>query len=94
MHGLDPTSILVLYDDGLGGGGKTGFAITERRVYWRFVSGAQPYYLDFRDIESASARKNQFLINGYEVPTTMSNDSRRAAQVYTDLMLDLSEEFR
>ena len=94
VHGMDPRSILVLYDDGLSGGGKTGWVLTERRVYWRFVAGDQPYFLDFRDIQSAIARKNKFLLNGYDVPTTMSSDSRYAAEKYADLMLDLRSAFR
>lgn len=91
---MDPRSILVLYDDGLSGGGKTGWVLTERRVYWRFVAGDQPYFLDFRDIQSAIARKNKFLLNGYDVPTAMSDDSRYAAEKYADLMLDLRGAFR
>lgn len=94
VHGMDPRSILVLYDDGLGSGGKTGFVLTDRRVYWRFVAGDQPYYLDYRDIQSAIARKNKFLLNGYDVPTTLSSDSRYAAQVYADLMMELRRAFR
>ncbi len=94
VHGMDPRSILVLYDDGLGGGGKTGFAITDSRVYWRFISGSDPLYLEFRDIQSAIARKNKFLLNGYEVGTTMSSNSRHAAEVYADLMLELRSAFR
>lgn len=94
VHGMDPRGILVLYDDGLRGGGKTGFVITERRVYWRFVKGADPLYLEFRDIQSAIARKNKFLLNGYDVSTTMSSDSRYAAEIYADLMLALKDAFR
>ncbi|MEM9557832.1 MAG: hypothetical protein AAGC60_26480 [Acidobacteriota bacterium] len=94
VHGIDPRSILVLYDDGLGGGGKTGFVLTDRRVYWRFISGAQALYLDFADIQGAVARKNKFLLNGYEIGTTMSEDSRYAAEVYADLMMDLRDAFR
>ena len=94
VHGIDPRSIVVLYDDGLRGGGKTGWLLTEHRVYWRFVSGDQPYFLDFRDIENTIARKNKFLLNGYDVPTTMSNDSRYAAEKYADLMMDLGNAFR
>lgn len=94
VHGMDPRSILVLYDDGLGGGGKTGFAITESRVYWRFVKGSDPLYIEFRDIQSAIARKNKFLLNGYDVGTTMSSNSRHAAEVYADLMVSLRDAFR
>lgn len=94
VHGIDPHSILVLYDDGLRGKGKTGWVLTDRRVYWRFVSGDDPYFLDFRDIDSAIARKNKFLLNGYDVPTTMSDDSRYAAQKHADLMMDLRSAFR
>ncbi len=94
VHGMDPRQILVLYDDGLRGGGKTGFAITDGRVYWRFVKGSDPLYLEFRDIQSAIARKSKFLLNGYEVGTTMSSDSRYAAQIYADLMLALRDAHR
>ncbi|MEM7585176.1 MAG: hypothetical protein AAF560_17435 [Acidobacteriota bacterium] len=94
IHGMDPRKILVLYDDGFRGGGKTGFAITDRRIYWRFVSGADALYLDFQDIQSAIARKNKFLLNGYDVSTTMSGNSRQAAEVYADLALALRDEFR
>lgn len=94
VHGMDPRDILVLYDDGFNGGGKTGFAITERRIYWRFVSGADALYLDFRDIQGAIARKNKFLLNGYDVSTTMSTDTRHAAEVYSDLALALRDAFR
>jgi hypothetical protein len=94
VHGMDPRHILVLYDDGFKGGGKTGFVITDRRIYWRFVSGSDALYLDFRDIQSAIGRKNKFLLNGYDVSTTMSTDSRYAAQVYSDLALALRSAFR
>ena len=94
VHGMDPRKILVLYDDGLRAGGKTGFAITEGRVYWRFIKGSDPLYLEFRDIQSAIARKSKFLLNGYEVGTTMSSDSRYAAQIYADLMIALRDAYR
>ena len=94
VHGIDPRSILVLYDDGLRGRGKTGFVITERRMHWRFIAGDDPYYVDFRDIQSAVPQKSKFILNGYDVSTTMSADSRFAAQVYADMAMALSRTFR
>ncbi len=94
IHGMDPTKILVLYDDGFRAGGKTGFVVTDRRIYWRFVSGADALYLDFQDIQSSIARKNKFLLNGYEVSTTMSSSPRHAAETYADLALALRDAFR
>lgn len=94
IHGMDPRKIVVLYDDGLRGGGKTGFVITDSRVYWRFIKGSDALYLEFRDIQSGIARKSKFLLNGYEVGTTMSSDSRYAAQIYADLMVALRDAFR
>lgn len=94
VHGIDPDDILVLYDDGLMGGGKTGFVITDRRVHWRFVSGSDPYYVDFDDIRSAIPYNNKLVLNGYDVGTTMSSNSSYAAEVYADLMLDLRDAAR
>ncbi len=94
VHGMDPSKILVLYDDGFRAGGKTGFVITDRRIFWRFVSGSDALYLDFQDIQSSIARKNKFLLNGYEVSTTMSSSPRHAAETYADLALALRDAFR
>ncbi len=94
VHGIDRRDILVLYDDGLMGGGKTGFVITDSRVYWRFVSGSDPYYIDFGDIRSAIPYNNKLVLNGYDVGTTMSSNSSYAAEVFADLMLDLRDEAR
>ncbi len=94
IHDIDPRSILVLYDDGLRAGGKTGFVITDKEVLWRFVKGSDRFYIAFREIESAIARKNKFLLNGHDVGTTMSSNSRSAAQTYADLMISLRDAFR
>ena len=50
VYQFDPSRVLMLYDDGLGKGGKTGFCLTEDKIYWRAISGSPPYVLDYRDI--------------------------------------------
>ena len=67
VHNFDTSKVLLLYDDGFSAGGKTGFCLTDRKVYWRFVSGSPAYYLDYEDIEQVRLRKKKFLINGYDV---------------------------
>ncbi len=94
IHGFDTSKVLFLYDDGFSGGGKTGFCLTDRKVYWRFVSGSPAYYLDFEDIEQVRVRKKKFLLNGYDVSVTMANDPPRAAEVFADMLETIRDELR
>ncbi len=94
IHGLDASKVLMLYDDGLSGGGKTGFCLTDRKVYWRFVSGSGAYYLDYEDIEQVRVRKKKFLLNGYDVGVTMAAEPPRAAEVFAELLEEIRDELR
>ena len=94
IHGFDTSKVLMLYDDGFSGGGKTGFCLTDRKVYWRFVSGTPAYYLDYEDIDQVRVRKKKFLINGNEVSTTMAGDPARAAEVFADLLEEIRDQLR
>ncbi len=94
IHGFDTSKVLMLYDDGLSGGGKTGFCLTDRKVYWRFVSGSPAYYLDYEDVEQVRVRKKKFLLNGYDVGVTMAADPPRAAEVFAELLEEIRDELR
>ncbi len=94
LHGFDASKVLMLYDDGFSGGGKTGFCLTDRKVYWRFVSGSPAYYLDYEDIDQVRVRKKKFLINGNEVSVTMANNPPRAAEVFAELLEELRDQLR
>ena len=94
LHSIDPSDILLLYDDGLSGGGKTGFCLTDRKVYWRFVSGSPAYFLDYGDIDQIRVRQNKLLINGYEVSVTMASDPSRAAETFADLLEEIRDQLR
>ncbi len=84
----------MLYDDGLSGGGKTGFCLTDRKVYWRFVSGSPAYYLDYEDIDQVRVRKKKFLLNGNDVSVTMANNPPRAAEVFAELLEEIRDQLR
>ncbi len=84
----------MLYDDGLSGGGKTGFCLTDRKIYWRFVSGSPAYYLDYEDIEQVRVRKKKFLLNGYDVSVTMAANPPRAAEFFAELLEEIRDELR
>ncbi|MEM7352462.1 MAG: hypothetical protein AAF657_16805 [Acidobacteriota bacterium] len=94
VHSLNSSRVLFLYDDGFSGGGKTGFCLTDRKVYWRFVSGSPAYYLDFEDIDQVRVKKKKLTINGYEVGTTMANDPARAAETFADLLEEIRDQLR
>lgn len=94
VHNFDTSKVLLLYDDGFSGGGKTGFCLTDRKVYWRFVSGSPAYYLDFEDIDQVRVRKKKFLLNGYDVSVTMANNPPRAAEVFAELLEEIRDELR
>ncbi len=94
VHNFDTSKVLLLYDDGFSGGGKTGFCLTDRKVYWRFVSGSPAYYLDYEDIEQVRVRKKKFLLNGYDVSVTMANNPPRAAEVFAELLESIRDELR
>ncbi len=94
IHGFDISRVLMLYDDGLSGGGKTGFCLTDRKIYWRFVSGSPAYYLDYEDIEQVRVRKKKFLLNGYDVSVTMAANPPRAAEVFAELLEEIRDELR
>ncbi len=94
VHDFDTSKVLLLYDDGFSGGGKTGFCLTDRKVYWRFVSGSPAYYLDYEDIEQVRVRKKKFLLNGYDVSVTMAGDPPRAAEIFADLLETIRDELR
>ncbi len=94
IHNFDTSKVLLLYDDGFSGGGKTGFCLTDRKVYWRFVSGSPAYYLDYQDIEQVRVRKKKFLLNGYDVSVTMASNPPRAAEVFAELLEAIRDELR
>lgn len=94
IHGFDSSKVLMLYDDGFSGGGKTGFCLTDRKVYWRFVSGSPAYYLDYEDIEQVRVRKKKLLLNGYDVGVTMAGNPAQAAEVFADLLEAIRDELR
>ncbi len=94
VHNFDTSKVLLLYDDGFSGGGKTGFCLTDRKVYWRFVSGSPAYYLDYEDIDQVRVRKKKFLLNGYDVSVTMANNPPRAAEVFAELLEDIRDQLR
>jgi hypothetical protein len=92
LHGLDPSRVLLLYDDGASGGGKTGFCLTDRKVYWRFISGSPAYSLDYEEIRQVRVRANKFAVNGYDIGVTMAQDSPRAAEVFADLLEEIRDQ--
>lgn len=94
LHGLDPRRVILLYDDGSGGGGKTGFCLTDRRIYWRLIAGEQNYFLDYEDISQVRAGRSSFTVNGYEVPTSLANNSTLAAERFADMVETISYEMR
>ena len=94
VHNLDTSRVLMLYDDGFSGGGKTGFCLTDRKVYWRFVSGSPAYFLDFEDVSEVRVRKKKFFINGYDVGVTMAANPPRAAEVFADLLEEIRNQLR
>ena len=94
IHGFDPSRVLLLWDDGFRAGGKTGFVLTDRRMYWRFVAGSDAYFLDYEDIQTVRIRKNEFHVNGYEVGTTMSDNPRVAAERLGELIEALRDSAR
>lgn len=94
LHGLDSRRVILLYDDGSGGGGKTGFCLTDRRMYWRFVAGSENYYLDYEDIGQVRAGRTSFSVNGYDVPTTLASNSREAAERFADLVERIARDMR
>lgn len=94
VHGFDPQRAILLWDDGFRGGGKTGMVLTDRRLYWRFVAGSDAYFLDYEDIQSVRIRKNQFRVNGYEIGTSMADNSRVAAERLGELIEALRDAFR
>lgn len=94
VHGFDTSRVLMLYDDGFSGGGKTGFCLTDRKVYWRFVSGSPAYYLEYEDIDQVRVRKKKLLLNGYDVSVTMASDPPRAAEVFADLLESIRDELK
>ena len=94
LHGLDPRRVIMLYDDGSGGGGKTGFCLTDRRMYWRFVAGSENYYIDYEDIQQVRAGRTSFSVNGYDVPTTLASNSTEAAERFADLIERIARDMR
>ena len=94
LHGLDPRRVLLLYDDGSGGGGKTGFCLTDRRVYWRLIAGSDPYFIDYEDISQVRVGRSGFTINGYDVPTTLASSSSLAAERFGDMIESISREMQ
>ncbi len=94
LHGLDPRRVLLLYDDGSGGGGKTGFCLTDRRIYWRLIAGSDPYFIDYEDISQVRVGRSGFTINGYDVPTTLASNSSLAAERFGDMLESISREMR
>ncbi len=93
LHGLRTSDILLLYDDGISKGGKTGFCLTEKRVHWRFVSGSPPLSAGLEDVR-IQVRKKKFLINGQDVSVTMSANPRWSAQVFGELLEKIRDELR
>lgn len=94
VHGFNSSDVLLLWDDGFSGGGKTGFCLTDRKVYWRFVSGSPAYFLDFEDVDQVRVRKNKFLLNGYDVGVTMAGNPPRAAEAFAELLEAIRDELR
>lgn len=94
VHDLDTSRVLFLYDDGFSGGGKTGFCLTDRKIYWRFISGSPAYSLDFEDIDQVRVMKKKLTVNGYDVGTTMAADPRRAAEIFADLLEEIRDLLR
>ena len=94
LHGLDPSRVILLYDDGSGGGGKTGFCLTDRRIYWRFIAGDDPYFIDYEDISQVRAGRRSFTVNGYEVPTSLANNSTLAAERFADMVERIARDMR
>ena len=94
LHGLDPRRVLLLYDDGSGGGGKTGFCLTDRRIYWRLIAGSDPYFIDYEDISQVRVGRSGFTVNGYDVPTTLAANSSLAAERFGDMVESIAREMR
>lgn len=94
LHGLDPRRVLLLYDDGSGGGGKTGFCLTDRRMYWRFVAGSDNFFLDYEDIGPVRAGRTSFSVNGYDVPTSLAGNSAEAAERFADLIERIARDMQ
>ncbi len=68
--------------------------MTDRKLYWRFVSGSPAYYLDFEDISGVRVRKKKFMLNGYDVGVTMAANPPRAAEVFADLLEEIRNQLR
>ena len=86
LHDLDPSKVLLLYDDGLSKGGKTGFCITEDRVCWRYIAGEEPRQSLFSSAMTVRIKKGGFWIDGHPVSVTMARNPRRAAEVFGTLV--------
>ncbi len=89
LHGLDSSRVILLYDDGSSGGGKSGFCLTDRRIYWRFIAGDNPYYLDYEDIQRVRVDQTSFTVNDYPVPTALAADPAAAARRFADILEEI-----
>lgn len=89
LHGLDASRVILLYDDGSSGGGKTGFCLTDRRIYWRFIAGDNPYYLDYEDIQRVRVDQTSFTVNDYPIPTTLAANPAAAARCFADVLEEI-----
>lgn len=89
LHGLDSSRVILLFDDGAGGGGKTGFCLTDRRIYWRFIAGGDPLFLDYEEVRRVRADRTSFTVNGYEVPTSLASNPSLAAQRFADMIEEI-----
>ena len=90
IHDFDPSRVLLLYDDGFGKGAKSGFLITDEKIYWRFMTGFPPCSLHLEDIVSVEILGNEFRINGLrnglEIYVGSSSNPEYAANLYATLL--------
>lgn len=92
LHGFDPQRAQLVWADGLGGGAKTGFIVTDQRLYWRYIKGDPPLRLELRALESSWAQRKKLHVNGYQLPVVMAQDSREAARRFAALFSRLARE--
>lgn len=91
LHGFDPARVLLIWDGGLGKGAKTGFCITDQKVYWREIKSAPRLSLDLADVQTVVSLKNKFLVDGHRFNVVLAANPPYAAHVFGTLVQKLAD---